>query len=189
MRPIFLAASVFTAVLSAPAQATQPASDAAPLTLAQTGQHGGESMQHDAMPEGAMYQLGDLMVEGPWARATAQGSRVGGAFLTVRNTAHHGDRLISAESEIAARVQLHMTLMEDGVMRMRHVEDGIEVPADGMAELMPGGFHIMMMGLKAPLQEGSSFPVTLTFERAGSITIDVPVRAAGAMDDKMTHSN
>ncbi len=187
MRRIFLAASVFAAVLSAPAHATQPASDAAPLIMAQTGQHGGSAMQHDTMPEGAMHQLGDLMVEGPWARATSQGARVGGAFLTVRNTGHHGDRLIAIESDVAARVQLHMTLMEDGVMKMRHVEDGIEVPAGGMAELMPGGFHIMMMGLNAPLEEGASFPVTLTFKRAGSITIDVPVRAAGAMDGKMTH--
>lgn len=148
-----------------------------------------DTMMSDPMVDGAMPNLGDLVIESPWARATSRGARVGGAFLTVRNAGHHGDRLIAAETDVAARVQLHTTLMEDGVMRMRHVEDGIEVPAGGMAELMPGGLHIMMMGLTAPLQEGSSFPVTLTFERAGSVTIDVPVRAAGAMDAGMTHSH
>lgn len=179
MKRLFLAVPVFAAVISSPAYAMQPASDAAPVTMAQAGQHGG----------GAMHQLGDLMVEAPWARATSQGSRVGGAFLTVRNTGELGDRLVAAESEVADRVQLHMTRMEDGVMQMRQVEGGIDVPAGGVTELKPGSFHVMLMGLKAPLQEGASFPVTLTFERAGSVTIEVPIRAAGAMDDKMTHRN
>lgn len=178
MRLSLLAASALAVALSLPSHALQPASDSGPVVVAQT-----------PMADHAMHSLGDLMVESPWARATARGSRVGGAFLTIHNAGEQTDRLIAADSDVAARVQLHRTQMENGVMQMRHVEDGIEIPAGGMAELMPGGFHVMLMGLTAPLQEGSTFPVTLTFERAGSITIDVPVRAAGAMDDKMTHPN
>lgn len=142
-----------------------------------------------AMTEISTYRLGDLAVESPWSRATAKGGRVGGAFFTIRNAGHRDDRLVAVDSDVAARVELHMTAMEDGVMRMRHVEDGIEVPAGGMAELQPGGFHVMLMGLTGPLEEGSRFPVTLTFEQAGTITIDVAVKAAGAMDAGMHHGN
>ena len=182
-----IVSSVLAAGLLVAAHATQAASDSAPVTVAQAGQHGDGSMPRDPMAAGAMHRLGDLVVESPWARATAQGVRVGGAFLTVRNAGDRSDRLIAVESDVAAGVQLHMTRMEEGIIRMRRVVDGIEVPAGGLAELKPGGFHVMLMGLKAPLEEGGSFPVTLTFERAGSVTIDVPVRAAGAMEEKMTH--
>ena len=147
------------------------------------------AMTHGAMAGDGTYQVGDLVVEAPWSRASAGGAGAGGAFMMIRNDGHHGDRLIRAESDVAARVQVHMTVMQDGVMRMRHAEDGVEVPAGGMAELKPGGFHVMLMGLKQPLQEGDSFPVTLVFERAGEITVDVRIRAAGAMDAGMQHSD
>lgn len=154
---------------------------------------------HGAMDHGAMagdmaagdgtYPVGDLVVESPWSRASAGGAGAGGAFMMIRNGGQQGDRLIGAESDVAARVQLHRTVMQDGVMRMRHAEDGVEVPAGGMAELKPGGFHVMLMGLKQPLEEGSSFPVTLIFERAGTVTVDVPVMAAGAMEAGMKHDH
>ena len=147
------------------------------------------AMTHGAMAGDGTYQVGDLVVEAPWSRASAGGAGAGGAFMMIRNDGHHGDRLIHAESDVAARVQVHMTVMQDGVMRMRRAEDGVEVPAGGMAELKPGGFHVMLMGLKQPLQEGDSFPVTLVFERAGEITVDVRIRAAGAMDAGMQHNH
>lgn len=185
MRWSFFAASVLAVALSLPAHAASPAADTALVTVAQAGQQGDSSTAREPMADGAMHRIGELMVESPWARATARGARIGGAFLTIRNAGQLGDRLIAVESEVAARVELHLTATVDGVMRMRRVVDGIEVPAGGMAELKPGSFHIMMMGLAAPLEEGGSFPVTLTFERAGSVTVDVPVRAAGAMDAGM----
>ena len=70
--------------------------------------------------------------------------------------------------------------MADGIMKMRPVEGGIAVPAEGMAELKPGGLHVMLLGLAAPLAEGATIPVTLTFEKAGAITVEVPVMKAGA---------
>ena len=162
------------------------------LQVADSGQHGHGSMSQDAMSDSGMtadgsYRVGDLTVETPWARATT--GRAGGAFMMIHDAGSHGDRLIGVEADISDRVQLHTTVMEDGVMRMRHVEDGIEVPAGGMAELKPGGFHVMFMGLKQPLAEGDSFPVTLVFERAGAVTVDVTVEAAGAMEGSVQHSH
>ena len=157
------------------------------IQVAEGGHHGHGSMSHDAMSSDGTYKVGDLTVETPWARATT--GRAGGAFMMIHDTGHHGDRLIGVDADISDRVELHTTEMEDGVMRMRHVEDGIEVPAGGMAELKPGGFHVMFMGLKQPLAEGDSFPVTLVFERAGTVTVDVTVGAAGAMEGDAHHNH
>ena len=163
------------------------------ILAADGGQHGHQhghqhgAMSHDAMTGDGTYQVGELTVETPWSRATS--ARAGGVFMMIHNGGHHGDRLIGAESDLAGRVEVHMTIMEDGVMRMRHMEDGIEVPAGGMAELKPGGFHVMLMGLTQPLAEGESFPLTLIFDEAGEVTVDVPVRAAGAMDAGMHHNH
>ena len=183
MHSILVAMAVFAVALS-PASALGQTSR---ITVADGGQQSHGMMAQHAMPADQGYQVGDLMIESPWARATA--GRAGGAFMMIHNAGNRGDRLISAESDMAGLVQLHTTLVEDGVMKMRQVEGGIEVPADGMAELKPGGFHVMMMGLTGPLEEGASFPVTLTFEQAGAVTIDVKVHAAGAMDAGMHHSN
>ena len=109
--------------------------------------------------------------------------------MTLHNAGVSHHSVVSAKSPVAGIVELHTHINDGGVMKMRQVEGGIEVPADGMAELKPGGFHVMMMGLTGPLEEGASFPVTLTFEQAGAVTIDVMVQAAGAMDAGMHHSN
>ncbi len=170
----------------------EPATPGLQILVGDGGQadHGAMSdgrLTADAMVAEDAYPVGALVVDAPWSRASA--GRTGGAFMTIRNGGDRGDRLIAAESGVAARVQVHRTVMEDGVMRMRHAEDGVEVPAGGVAELKPGGFHVMLMGLAQPLQEGSSFPVTLTFERAGRVTVDVQVRAAGAMDAGIRHGH
>jgi len=183
MHSILVATAAFAVALSsaaAPGQTNR-------IVLADGGQQGHGIMAQHTMSADSSYQLGDLMIENPWSRATA--GRAGGAFMMIHNAGDRSDRLIAARTDVAGLVQLHMTLVEDGVMKMRQVEGGIEVPADGMAELKPGGFHVMMMGLTGPLEEGASFPVTLTFEQAGAVTIDVRVQAAGAMDAGMHHSN
>lgn len=125
------------------------------------------------------FRLGDLTVEQPWARASAGPARNGAAFMAIRN-AGPDDRLIGAAGDVAARVEIHTHLMEGNVMRMRQVE-AVEVPAGGTTSLQPGGFHIMLIGLKAPLAEGDSFPLTLTFEQAGNLAIDVVVQGVGSM--------
>lgn len=125
------------------------------------------------------YKLGSLEIDHPWARATAPMQKAGGAFLTVKNTGATGDRLIKADSPAAGKVELHTMTMDGTVMRMREV-DAIDVPAGGKAELKPGGFHVMLIDLKAPLVAGQTAPLTLTFERAGSITVELAIEALGA---------
>lgn len=125
-------------------------------------------------------QADGIAVEAPFARASAGPVKNGAAYLTLRNDGGEDDRLVAARAPVADRVELHTHLHENGVMRMRQVE-AIEVPAGGMAMLKPGGDHVMLMGLKAPLKEGESFPLTLIFEKAGEITVDVAISGVGAM--------
>lgn len=147
---------------------------AALSALAVAGIHAPAAQAHD------MATVGDITVEGAWTRATAPSAPNGGAFMTIHNKGTQPDRLVAASTPAAARTELHTHTMVDGVMKMRPVEGGIPVPASGDAILKPGGLHVMMMGLKAPLAMGKSVPVTLTFEHAGSVTIDVPIMKAGA---------
>ncbi|MBK8907598.1 MAG: copper chaperone PCu(A)C [Rhodospirillales bacterium] len=124
--------------------------------------------------------VGDITVKSPWARASAGAARAGAAFMTIENAGAEDDRLISASADVSKTVELHTHLMDGDVMKMRPV-DAVDVQAGGTAVLQPGGDHVMFMGLQQPLKEGESFPLTLTFETAGSITVDVPVVGAGAM--------
>ncbi|GAB4365407.1 MAG: hypothetical protein Kow00114_22630 [Kiloniellaceae bacterium] len=125
------------------------------------------------------FTLGALKIDHPWARASAGPARNSAAFMTIHN-AGDADRLLAAAADVSERVELHTHMMEGNVMKMRQVE-AIEVPANGTAELQPGGFHVMLIGLKAPLKEGESFPLTLTFEKAGTITLDIAVEAITSM--------
>ena len=123
-------------------------------------------------------KAGAISVESAYARATAAGQPAGGGFLKLVN-AGADDRLVSASSEVAGAVELHMMSMKGDVMQMRQV-DAIDVKAGQTVELKPGGYHLMLMGLKAPLKAGSSFPLKLKFEKAGEVTVMVKVEAAGA---------
>ncbi|MBK1665819.1 hypothetical protein CKO10_15265 [Rhodospirillum rubrum] len=122
---------------------------------------------------------GTITVSDAWARATPGAAKVGGAFLTLTNKGD-ADRLLSASADVSETVELHTHVMDGTVMKMRQV-DAIDLPANGSVALRPGSFHVMLIGLKAPLSEGQSFPLTLTFERAGKATIEVTVKAVGAM--------
>ncbi|MBB3898155.1 copper chaperone PCu(A)C [Roseococcus suduntuyensis] len=122
--------------------------------------------------------LGPLRVEAPWTRAALEG-RQGAGFMTIRNTGTVADRLVSATSPVAGRVELHTHLRDGDVMRMRPVED-IPVPAGGSATLQPGGLHLMFMGLNRTLVAGETVPVTLRFAAAGEVTVQLRVQAAGA---------
>ncbi len=128
-----------------------------------------------------------IKVENVWARASAGKAAAGGAFMTVHNVGG-AERMVAAESDVASRVELHTHLMEGGMMKMTKV-DAIPVPAGGMTALKPGGYHVMFMGLKAPFKEGTSFPLTLVFEKAGKIKVMVSVKAVGAMSGNMGHND
>lgn len=115
-----------------------------------------------------------------WARAGAPAAKAGAAFLTLTNQGSAADRLVAAESPVADKTELHTHLMDSGVMKMRPV-DAIELPPGSPVMLKPGGLHVMFLGLKQPLTEGAHFPVTLVFEKAGRVTVDVTVQGAAAM--------
>jgi copper(I)-binding protein/uncharacterized protein YcnI len=147
------------------------AGDGTPMAQMNHAQH-----QHGGMAMPAA-KAGDIAIEQPFARATP--AKVGGVFLTLKNGGGTADKLVKAASPAADTVELHTHVKDGDAMRMRPVET-IPVPAKGQTALEPGGYHIMLIGLKQPLKEGESFPVTLTFEKAGSVTVTVPVVKAGA---------
>lgn len=122
---------------------------------------------------------GEIMATSSYAFATAKTAKAGGAYISVMS---HGeaDRLIDARADLAKRVEIHTHMEVDGVMRMRRVAGGIELPAGGAIEMGPGGYHIMLMGLSGPLVEGEDFPVTLVFESGTELTVDVAVQRRGA---------
>lgn len=124
-------------------------------------------------------RLDALVISDSWARATPGRVRNGVAFVTVQNRGRHADRLIAVSSPAAARAAFHTHVIKAGVMKMRSVA-AVEVAADAITAMKPGGLHIMLMGLAAPLVESESFPLTLTFERAGTLTLEVTVMTIGA---------
>lgn len=121
------------------------------------------------------FSLGDLHVDHPWARATAPQQANGGAYLTITNAGATPDRLLEAQSPVAGRVELHTHDVDSaGVMRMRQVE-AIDVPAGEATALRPGGLHVMLIGLEDRLVQGEQFPLTLVFETAGPLEVEVTV--------------
>lgn len=128
-----------------------------------------------AAPESAAQQAATITIEDPWAGTTNPGATVAAGYVTVRNTGAQPDRLLSAASPRAARVELHEMSMSNGVMRMRPV-DGIAIPAGGEATLQPGGLHIMFLEIDAQFVEGQRVPVTLRFERTGDVAVDFVAR-------------
>jgi periplasmic copper chaperone A len=127
-----------------------------------------------SIPMGAAL-AGGISVDDPFARASAGMAKVGAAFMTLQN-AGSDDKLVSATSPVAGHVELHGHIKDGDVMRMRSVES-IDVPAGGSVQLAPGGLHLMLIDLKDPLKQGQTFPLTLTFAKAGAMTIEVPVKA------------
>jgi len=125
------------------------------------------------------YKLGSLEIAHPWTRATAPTAKSGGGFLTITNKGTTPDRLIAARSPVSLKVEVHEMKMEGSVMRMREVEKGLEIPPGATVTLKPGGYHIMFMELKAPLAKDNKVPVTLVFEKAGSIDVELAVEAMG----------
>ena len=117
---------------------------------------------------------GQVLVEKPWARATAPGAKVAAGYLLIRNQGA-ADRLVGASAPgAAARVELHVHVHEGGVVKMREVS-GYDVPGQGSFELKPGGAHLMFMEIRKPFVEGEKVPVTLKFEKAGEVKVEFHV--------------
>ena len=120
-----------------------------------------------------------IEVSEAWSRATPPGAKVAAGYLLIRNKAAAPDRLVSASSPAAARVQTHVTEKQGEVMRMREVK-GYDVPAKGSFELKPTGAHLMLVDIKRPFKAGEKIPLVLRFENAGEINTELEVKALGA---------
>lgn len=119
-----------------------------------------------------------VQIEKPWARATAPGASVAGGYMLIRNQGAAGDRLVGASSPVSAKVELHVHLNDNGVMKMREVP-GYDVPAKGVFELKPGGAHLMFTDIKRAFKEGEKLPVKLKFEKAGEVSTELLVGRLG----------
>ncbi|MCA8883048.1 MAG: copper chaperone PCu(A)C [Rhodobacteraceae bacterium] len=119
---------------------------------------------------------GDITVTDAYARSSGMSARSGAAFMVIANAGAEDDRVIAASAAIAERVELHTHLQDaNGVMRMVEVEDGFAIPAHSSHALARGGDHVMFLGLTGPMEQGARFPLVLTFEKAGEVTVDVTV--------------
>ena len=124
-----------------------------------------------------------IQIENAWAHATPPAAQVAGGYLAIRNVGSALDRLIGAASPAAARVEMHVVVMESGVMKMREV-NGLPLPANGVLELKPGAAHLMFVDISRPFKAGDAVPVTLRFERAGERKFELHVRPVTARDYK-----
>ena len=129
-------------------------------------------------PFPAQAQTTSVQADHVWARAST--GQTGAVYMTIANKGPTDDRLVSAATRVAGQAQLHTEINDNGIMKMRPVP-GIDVKSGGQTTLGPGGFHVMLMGLKQPLKEGATFPLTLTFEKAGKLDVSVKVEKAGSM--------
>jgi copper(I)-binding protein len=130
------------------------------------------------------YTLKDLRIERPSARPTPPGARTGGAYFTVENRGNAADRLVRVASPVAGAVEIHSMTMDGNLMKMRAVA-AIEIPAGKKVALGAGGYHVMLLDLKHALVAGTDVPLTLTFEKSGSI--DVVARVEAATIDAAAH--
>ena len=126
------------------------------------------------------YKVGEIVLSDPYIRATPKGAKVAGAYVKITNNAHHPDRLISANVEVAGMTMIHEMKMDGAVMKMAELPDGIAIAAHQTVELEPGAFHLMLMDLKAPVREGDVIKGSLTFKNAGRVEVDFLVRGMGA---------
>ncbi|MBO6553702.1 MAG: copper chaperone PCu(A)C [Roseitalea sp.] len=141
------------------------------LTAAATLLAGASAFAHEE------HKAGDLVIDHPVARATPANAPVSGGYMTIRNTGEEADRLMAGAADFAGKVEIHEMVMDGDVMKMREIEGGVEIPAGGEVVLKPGGLHVMFMQLDQQLEEGAKLPATLTFEKAGDVTVTFNVES------------
>jgi copper(I)-binding protein len=125
------------------------------------------------------YKAGALQITQPWSRATPKGAQVAGAYFKITNTGTTPDRLLGGSTPAAGRFEVHEMSMDNGVMKMRPVQGGLEIKPGESVELKPGAYHIMMLDLKQPLNKGDHLKATLNFEKAGPVDIEYNVVGVG----------
>jgi copper(I)-binding protein len=125
-------------------------------------------------------KAGDLVITQAWTRATPNGAKIGGGYVTIENKGTTPDRLVGGAGDIAGKVEIHEMAMDNGVMKMRPIDKGLTIEPGKTVKLAPGGYHLMMFDLKAPLKQGDKVPVTLQFEKAGKVSVTLDVQGVGA---------
>ncbi len=133
----------------------------------------GQAAAHD-------YSAGDLRIDHPWTRPTAAGAPTAAGYMEITNTGKTADRLVSVSSAHAPRVEIHQSSMEGGVMRMKALPQGVEIPAGGKVSLAPGGLHIMFFGPKVAVATGDRVPLTLTCAKAGKVAVELSAESRPA---------
>jgi hypothetical protein len=126
------------------------------------------------------FSVGTIAIGHPWTRATPKGAAVAGGYMTISNKGTVPDRLIGGSAAVASEFQLHRMVMEQGVAKMRPVEGGLEIKPGETVELKPGSFHVMLMGVKQPIEKGQKVKGTLEFANAGKVDIEYTVEGIGA---------
>lgn len=130
--------------------------------------------------QAADYDVGPIHIAQPWARATPKGAVAGAAYMTITNTGKTPDKVNCVSSDASAQCQIHTMSMDNGVMKMRPVEGGLEIKPGETVTLAPGGLHMMLVNLKHPLEAGQSVMATLKFDNAGAVDVTYPIAAIGA---------
>ena len=125
-------------------------------------------------------KAGDLVISQAWSRATPNGAKIAGGYLTIENKGAAADRLVGGAGDIAAKVEVHEMTMNNGVMTMRPLDKGLVIEPGKTVKLAPGGYHLMMFDLKGQLKQGDKVPVTLEFEKAGKVKLSFDVQGVGA---------
>ncbi|MGL6070681.1 copper chaperone PCu(A)C [Craterilacuibacter sp.] len=120
-------------------------------------------------------EAGTLSIHHPWSRVMPVAAPNGAAYFMLENKGKTADKLIAASTPRAQKAELHTHIHDNGVMRMREVQGGVAVPAGQTIKFAPGGLHVMLLGLNSPLVKGEHFPLTLKFEKAGEVKLDVVV--------------
>ncbi|MGQ3672257.1 copper chaperone PCu(A)C [Xanthobacter sp. TB0136] len=153
---------------------------AAQVAQAAPASHGSSVGTHASAHSQDVVKIGALEITGPWSRATPGGAKVAAGYMQITNTGQTPDRLTGGTSAFSERVEIHEMTMENGVMRMRPLPDGLDIAPGQSVKLEPGGYHIMFMGLKEQLKEGESVKGTLTFSKAGTADVTYQVRGLAA---------
>lgn len=134
-----------------------------------------QGMAHD-------YTQGDLHIQHPWSRALPPVAPTGAAYMKIENQGEESDTLIGASTPIAGHTELHEHVHQGDLMKMQRIDKVVIAPGE-QVEFSPGGHHVMLFELKEPLVAGNRYPMTLTFERAGEVEVEVHVSKDAAVQE------
>ncbi len=134
------------------------------------------------------YHLGSLHIVHPWSREVPKGAKIAAGYLTIENNGTTPDRLVGGSAEIAGRFQIHEMKTENGVMKMRELDKGVEIAPGQTIKFEPNGYHLMLLDLKNAPVEGKSFMGTLVFERAGKVDVKFVVSPIGGKSGESSHA-